>query len=101
MTEEQFHQGIAKLQKQVQQARKRLDEDNQELLQQNIAEVTERWQKHQIIPEDVIYTKQLYAKPNSLLDYLADGVLVVDDYPRILDAELDIQKMRLVGLSTS
>ena len=67
-------------------------EDNQELLQQNIAEVTERWQKHQIIPEDVIYTKQLYAKPNSLLDYLADGVLVVDDYPRILDAELDIQK---------
>ena len=37
-------------------------------------------------------TKQLYAKPNSLLDYLADGVLVVDDYPRILDAELDIQK---------
>ncbi|KAF0372184.1 transcription-repair coupling factor [Pediococcus acidilactici] len=92
VTEEQFHQGIAKLQKQVHQARKRLDEDNQELLQQNIAEVTERWQKHQIIPEDVIYTKQLYAKPNSLLDYLADGVLVVDDYPRILDAELDIQK---------
>ncbi|ARW19094.1 Transcription-repair-coupling factor [Pediococcus pentosaceus] len=38
-----------------------------------------------------MYAKQLYAAKTSLLDYLTKGTLVLDDYPRILDAETDIE----------
>ncbi|MCZ3393401.1 transcription-repair coupling factor, partial [Enterococcus faecium] len=73
------------------QAQKKLSEENFEALQQNINEVIERWKHHQLIQEDTMYAKQLYAAKTSLLDYLTKGTLVLDDYPRILDAETDIE----------
>lgn len=76
---------------QLSQSKKKLSEENFEALQQNITDVIERWKHHQIVPEDIVYSKQLYTTKTSILDYLGDGILVLDDYPRILDSELDIQ----------
>jgi transcription-repair coupling factor (superfamily II helicase) len=92
ISDERLEQAIQLMQKQLTQAQKKLSAENFEMLQQNINAVIERWKHHQITPEDTMYAKQLYPKSVSLLDYLGQtGILILDDYPRILDAETDIQ----------
>lgn len=76
---------------QLAKSKTKLSDENYELLQQNITEVIERWKHHQIVQEDIVYSKQLYTAKTSLLDYIKKGSLILDDYPRILDSELDIQ----------
>ncbi|MCI1488831.1 MAG: transcription-repair coupling factor [Pediococcus pentosaceus] len=91
INETKLNQAIKTMNNELAQAQKKLSEKNFEALQQNINEVIERWKHHQLIQEDTMYAKQLYAAKTSLLDYLTKGTLVLDDYPRILDAETDIE----------
>ncbi|WKF70802.1 transcription-repair coupling factor [Pediococcus pentosaceus] len=91
INETKLNQAIKTMNNELTQAQKKLSEENFEALQQNINEVIERWKHHQLIQEDTMYAKQLYAAKTSLLDYLTKGTLVLDDYPRILDAETDIE----------
>ncbi|WP_409282149.1 transcription-repair coupling factor [Pediococcus pentosaceus] len=91
INETKLNQAIKTMNNELSQAQKKLSEENFEALQQNINEVIERWKHHQLIQEDTMYAKQLYAAKTSLLDYLTKGTLVLDDYPRILDAETDIE----------
>lgn len=91
INETKLNQAIKTVNNELAQAQKKLSEENFEALQQNINEVIERWKHHQLIQEDTMYAKQLYAAKTSLLDYLTKGTLVLDDYPRILDAETDIE----------
>lgn len=91
INEIKLNQAIKTMNNELAQAQKKLSEENFEALQQNINEVIERWKHHQLIQEDTMYAKQLYAAKTSLLDYLTKGTLVLDDYPRILDAETDIE----------
>lgn len=91
INETKLNQAIKTMNNELAQAQKKLSEENFEALQQNINEVIERWKHHQLIQEDTMYAKQLYAAKTSLLDYLTKGTLVLDDYPRILDAETDIE----------
>lgn len=91
INETKLNQAIKTMNNELVQAQKKLSEENFEALQQNINEVIERWKHHQLIQEDTMYAKQLYAAKTSLLDYLTKGTLVLDDYPRILDAETDIE----------
>lgn len=91
INETKLNQAIKTMNNELAQAQKKLSEENFEALQQNINEVIERWKHHQLIQEDTMYAKQLYAAKTSLLDYLTKGALVLDDYPRILDAETDIE----------
>ncbi|QDZ70510.1 transcription-repair coupling factor [Pediococcus pentosaceus] len=91
INETKLNQAIKTMNNEMAQAQKKLSEENFEALQQNINEVIERWKHHQLIQEDTMYAKQLYAAKTSLLDYLTKGTLVLDDYPRILDAETDIE----------
>lgn len=91
INETKLNQAIKTMNNELAQAQKKLSEENFEALQQDINEVIERWKHHQLIQEDTMYTKQLYAAKTSLLDYLTKGTLVLDDYPRILDAETDIE----------
>jgi transcription-repair coupling factor (superfamily II helicase) len=91
VSEDKLNQAIKLMGNQVAKAQKKLNEENFEILQQNINEVIERWKHHQLIQEDAMYAKQLYVEKTSLMDYLKDGVLVLDDYPRILDSETDIE----------
>ncbi|MEM1456219.1 transcription-repair coupling factor [Pediococcus pentosaceus] len=91
INETKLNQAIKTMNNELAQAQKKLSEENFEALQQNINEVIERWKYHQLIQEDTMYAKQLYAAKTSLLDYLTKGTLVLDDYPRILDAETDIE----------
>ncbi|MBF7138858.1 transcription-repair coupling factor [Pediococcus pentosaceus] len=91
INETKLNQAIKTMNNELAQAQKKLSEENFEALQQDINEVIERWKHHQLIQEDTMYAKQLYAAKTSLLDYLTKGTLVLDDYPRILDAETDIE----------
>ncbi|MCT3023299.1 transcription-repair coupling factor [Pediococcus pentosaceus] len=91
INETKLNQAIKTMNNELVQAQKKLSEENFEALQQNINEVIERWKHHQLIQEDTMYAKQLYVAKTSLLDYLTKGTLVLDDYPRILDAETDIE----------
>ncbi|MBF7124506.1 transcription-repair coupling factor [Pediococcus pentosaceus] len=91
INETKLNQAIKTMNNELAQAQKKLSGENFEALQQNINEVIERWKHHQLIQEDTMYAKQLYAAKTSLLDYLTKGTLVLDDYPRILDAETDIE----------
>lgn len=91
INETKLNQAIKTMNNELAQAQKKLSEENFEALQQNTNEVIERWKHHQLIQEDTMYAKQLYAAKTSLLDYLTKGTLVLDDYPRILDAETDIE----------
>lgn len=91
INETKLNQAIKTMNNELAQAQKKLSEENFEALQQNINEVIERWKHHQLIQEDTMYAKQLYAAKTSLLDYLTKSTLVLDDYPRILDAETDIE----------
>ncbi|MBF7105882.1 transcription-repair coupling factor [Pediococcus pentosaceus] len=91
INETKLNQAIKTMNNELAQAQKKLSEENFEALQQNINEVIERWKHHQLIQEDTMYAKQLYAAKTSLLDYLTKGTLVLDDYPWILDAETDIE----------
>lgn len=91
INETKLNQAIKTMNNELAQAQKKLSEENFEALQQNINEVIERWKHHQLIQEDTMYAKQLYAAKTSLLDYLTKGTLFLDDYPRILDAETDIE----------
>ncbi|QGZ70697.1 transcription-repair coupling factor [Pediococcus pentosaceus] len=91
INETKLNQAIKTMNNELAQAQKKLSEENFEALQQNINEVIERWKHRQLIQEDTMYAKQLYAAKTSLLDYLTKGTLVLDDYPRILDAETDIE----------
>ena len=86
-----LNDAIEGLKQAVKKHTKDLSMQNGETLKERIKEVIERWKKHDILPEDVIYSNFLYAKSYSMVDYLSQGGLLLNDYSRILEAELDIK----------
>lgn len=70
---------------------KKLGQADQDQLSNNIAPVIERWKHHDLVPEDIMFEKQLFNEPSSILDYAGDdSILMADDYTRLIDAERDI-----------
>lgn len=51
-----------------------------------------------VIKEHRIFTQILYPQATSLLDYLDDGVLVLDDYAKILEHADEIEQNEQIWL---
>lgn len=64
------------------------DTKQKKRLEQTITELSAAWQSGQIEAKHLPWVEYLYPIQTSLLDYLsAEGVLLVDDYSRILDKQ--------------
>lgn len=93
VTKAMLQKGIENYQKAVEKEKKRLKTDNDiQMLDTQAENILARWQDRNVQPEDIVLADYLYDKKDGLLDYMDDsGVLVFDDYSRILEAERDLQ----------
>ncbi|WP_412988800.1 transcription-repair coupling factor [Pediococcus siamensis] len=92
VTKAMLTKGLAKFQAAVKKEAQRLKTDNdKQLLAAREEAITARWSERNVMPEDIIFSDYLYPDKKSLVDYLGAGVLVMDDYSRILEAERDLQ----------
>ncbi|AMV60166.1 Transcription-repair coupling factor [Pediococcus damnosus] len=93
VTKAMLEKGIENYQKAVKSEKKRLESDNDiQLLDSQAETILARWQDRNVQPEDIVLSDYLYDEKDSLLDYMDEtGVLVFDDYSRILEAERDLQ----------
>lgn len=93
VTRDMLQKGIQVFQKAVEKEKKHLKSDNDlQLLTEKSTDILDRWQQRDVRPDDIVFTDYLYDRKSTLLDYMANsGVLVTDDYSRILEAENDLQ----------
>ncbi|MCZ2492002.1 transcription-repair coupling factor [Dellaglioa carnosa] len=67
---------------------KRLDSDDQERLESNIMPIMSDFEKGHLSPEHLLFGDIIYQSKTSLLNYLGeDGLVILDDYPRLLESE--------------
>lgn len=94
VTQHMLQLGIQNFQDAVKKEKRRLKSDNDlQMLEQQTTDLLERWQNRDVEPDDIVFTDYLYDQKATLLDYLPDdGVLVMDDYSRILESERDLQE---------
>lgn len=68
------------------------DKDAKKRLEQSISPLLKAIAHQQLVPEMLEFANLVYPQKYSLLDYLpADGSLFIDDYPRIMDAQKQLQ----------
>ncbi|AEV94589.1 transcription-repair coupling factor [Pediococcus claussenii] len=95
VSDDELQSAAERLQGKLEQRSKTLGSEERNKLQNNLAEVIERWKQGKIVSEDIMFEGYLLQKPASLLDYLDNGVLVIDDYTRVLDSEKDLETNEL------
>lgn len=93
-----FADGIQRLQELEAQVEPTLKEDQADELQRQLDAVITMWKDQQLLKEHRIFTQILYPEATSLLDYLEDGILVVDDYAKILEHANEIEQNEQVWL---
>lgn len=83
-----IHQALTK---QMTTTAKDLSDDQRQQLEQNISPTLKALTHQQIIPELIEFSNDVYTDKTSILDYLDEnGIIVTEDYPRILTKEEDI-----------
>ena len=93
-----FTDGIRRLQDLEAQVEPALKDDQANELRRQLNAVTTMWKDQELLKEHRIFTQILYPEATSLLDYLEDGILVVDDYAKILEHADEIEQNEQVWL---
>ena len=93
-----FTDGIRRLQDLEAQVEPALKDDQANELRRQLDAVTTMWKDQELLKEHRIFTQILYPEATSLLDYLEDGILVVDDYAKILEHADEIEQNEQVWL---
>ena len=93
-----FTDGIRRLQDLEAQVEPALKNDQADELRRQLNAVTTMWKDQELLKEHRIFTQILYPEATSLLDYLEDGILVVDDYAKILEHADEIEQNEQVWL---
>ena len=93
-----FTDGIRRLQDLEAQVEPALKDDQADELRRQLDAVTTMWKDQELLKEHRIFTQILYPEATSLLDYLEDGILVVDDYAKILEHADEIEQNEQVWL---
>ena len=93
-----FTDGIRRLQDLEAQVEPALKDDQADELRRQLDAVTTMWKDQELLKEHRIFTQILYPEAISLLDYLEDGILVVDDYAKILEHADEIEQNEQVWL---
>ena len=93
-----FTDGIGRLQELETQVESTLKEDQADELRRQLDAVITMWKDQELLKEHRIFTQILYPQATSLLDYLDDGVLVLDDYAKILEHADEIEQNEQVWL---
>ena len=93
-----FTDGIRRLQELEAQVEPALKEDQADELRRQLDAVITMWKDQELLKEHRIFTQILYPQATSLLDYLDDGILVVDDYAKILEHTDEIEQNEQVWL---
>ncbi|KIS04185.1 Transcription-repair coupling factor [Paucilactobacillus wasatchensis] len=83
----------ARLQAEFKKAQGKLSDDNASThLEQSISPLLKALAHQQLVPEMLELANLVYPEKNSILDYLSpEGGLFIDDYPRIVDAQKQLQ----------
>lgn len=78
--------GAKDLTKLAQQIANKLDDEEQQALLTAVQNVSQTWNEGTLLSEQRIFAQVLYPEKNTLLDYLGqDGLLILDDYAKILE----------------
>ena len=93
-----FTDGIRRLQELEAQVEPALKEDQADELRRQLDAVITMWKDQELLKEHRIFAQILYPQATSLLDYLDDGVLVLDDYAKILEHADEIEQNEQVWL---
>ena len=93
-----FTDGIRRLQELEAQVEPALKEDQADELRRQLDAVITMWKDQELLKEHRIFTQILYPQATSLLDYLDDGVLVLDDYAKILEHADEIEQNEQIWL---
>ena len=93
-----FTDGIRRLQELEAQVKPALKEEQADELRRQLDTVITMWKDQELLKEHRIFTQILYPQATSLLDYLDDGVLVLDDYAKILEHADEIEQNEQVWL---
>ena len=93
-----FTDGIRRLQELEAQTEPALKEDQADELRRQLDAVITMWKDQELLKEHRIFTQILYPQATSLLDYLDDGVLVLDDYAKILEHADEIEQNEQIWL---
>ena len=93
-----FTDGIRRLQDLEAQVEPALKDDQADELRRQLDAVTTMWKDQELLKEHRIFTQILYPEAISLLDYLEDGILVVDDYAKILEHADEIEQNEQIWL---
>ena len=93
-----FTDGIRRLQELEAQVKPALKEEQADELWRQLDAVITMWKDQELLKEHRIFTQILYPQATSLLDYLDDGVLVLDDYAKILEHADEIEQNEQVWL---
>ncbi|OAP99667.1 transcription-repair coupling factor [Ligilactobacillus aviarius] len=93
-----FTDGIRRLQELEAQVKPALKEEQADELRRQLDAVITMWKDQELLKEHRIFTQILYPQATSLLDYLDDGVLVLDDYAKILEHADEIEQNEQVWL---
>src|SRR5699024_5492230 len=86
-----FTDGIRRLQELEAQVKPALKEEQADELRRQLDAVITMWKDQELLKEHRIFTQILYPQATSLLDYLDDGDLVLDDYAKILEHADEIE----------
>lgn len=88
VTDEQRLQAVDKLQKDMKKYADSLSQSDQEQFMSNLEMRLSDLKKGLYDPRWLLFTEYFYDKKTSILDYLgSDGIVVLNDYSRILDTE--------------
>ena len=93
-----FTDGIRRLQDLEAQVEPALKDDQADELRRQLDAVITMWKDQELLKEHRIFTQILYPQATSLLDYLDDGVLVLDDYAKILEHADEIEQNEQIWL---
>ncbi len=88
-----FTDGIRRLQELEAQVKPALKEEQADELRRQLDAVITMWKDQELLKEHRIFTQILYPQATSLLDYLDDGVLVLDDYAKISKKKPDLSRL--------
>lgn len=87
---DRIHDSLAK---QLSKASGKLDDEQRNQLEQNISPILKALKHQQITPELIEFSQDVYADDVSILDYLPKtGMVLTEDYPRILAKEDDVDE---------
>lgn len=93
-----FQNGIDEIQKLEGKVLPSLNSEQADDLQRHVSAIVDLWKDQELLKDHRIYTQLLYGTDTTLLDYLDDGVIILDDYAKILERADEIEQNEQVWL---